>query len=103
VIVLRKEAIALDVVEIEASRLPVPRLRTLRAQLHDRMNYPRLALVWITKPPRSPRSFSPPRALRELRRLRRIVREKYFGLALPHTPDARTQVFKPSIELIARE
>jgi hypothetical protein len=82
----------------ELLRLLVPLPRTLGAQLHDRINYPWLAFVWITKPPRSPRSFSRPRAFRELRRLCRIIREKYFGLALPHTPDARTQIFKPSIE-----
>jgi len=80
--------------------LLIPRPGALGAELHDGINYAWLALVWITKTPCSAGCFRRPRAIAELRRLVGIVGKKYFGFALPHTGDARTQIGKPSIELI---
>src|SRR5260370_557868 len=55
--------------------LLIPRPGALVAQLHDGINYPALALVWLAETPGSPRGFRRARAVTALRRLARIVRE----------------------------
>jgi hypothetical protein len=67
-------------VEVDA----VPELGAVGAQLHDGVDDGGFALAAVPEAPSIPRGLGFARALAELWTLRRIVREKYDGLALRH-------------------
>jgi hypothetical protein len=64
--------------------LLIPFFCAFRAQFNDRGNQLWFAFVAICPTPRPTGSFRLPRALGELRRLRRVIREEHVRFALCH-------------------